>query len=81
MMHQRRFTKEFEVEAVRQVQTAGEASVRSSHIGRTTARVRNLVIAGRPGERAFTIRFADLRYRALPALGLLSSRATPSQGA
>ena len=38
MMHQRRFTKEFEVEAVRQVQTAGEASVRSSHIGRTTAR-------------------------------------------
>ena len=42
---------------------------------------RNLVIAGRPGERPFTIRFADLRYRALPALGLLSSRATPSQAA
>jgi hypothetical protein len=38
MMHQRRFTKEFEVEPVRQVQTAGEASVRSAHIGRTTAR-------------------------------------------
>ena len=38
MMHQRRFTKEFEVEAVRQVQTAGEASVRSAHMGRTTAR-------------------------------------------
>jgi hypothetical protein len=38
MMHQRRFTKEFEVEAVRQAQTAGEANVRSSRIGRTTAR-------------------------------------------
>ena len=37
-MHQRRFAKEFEVEAVRQVQTVGEASMRSSHIGRTTAR-------------------------------------------
>ena len=42
---------------------------------------RNLVIAGRSGERPYTIRFADLRYRALPALGLLSSRATPSQAA
>src|SRR5262249_37651811 len=35
---------------------------------------RNLVIAGRSGEGPFTIRFADLRYRALPAGGLLSSR-------
>ena len=50
--------------------------------GLTSGRLRrNLVIAGRSGERPFTIRFADLRYRALPALGLLSSRATPSQAA
>ena len=38
---------------------------------------RNLVIAGRSGERPFTIRFADLRYRALYALGLLSHELRP----
>jgi len=38
---------------------------------------RNLVIAGRSGERPFTIRFADLRYRALQALGLLSHELRP----
>jgi hypothetical protein len=56
MMHQRRFTKEFEVEAVRQVQTAGEASVRSSHIGRTTAFGKGFGCrpgaSGIPGKRA-----------------------------
>jgi len=40
---------------------------------------RNLVIAGRSVEGPFTIRFADLRYRALPTGGLLSSRSTPWQ--
>ena len=35
---------------------------------------RNLVTGGRSGEGPFTIRFADLRYRALPINGLLSSR-------
>jgi hypothetical protein len=50
MMHQRRFTKEFEVEAVRQVQTAGEASVRSSHI-----RSRRISVgAGYSGDGLFT---------------------------
>jgi len=38
---------------------------------------RNLVIAGRSGEGPFTIRFADVRYRALSDGGLWSSRPTP----
>src|SRR6516162_2500988 len=45
--------------------------------GRNDRFRRNLVIAGRSGERPFTIRFADLRYRALPALGLLSHELRP----
>jgi hypothetical protein len=52
MMHQRRFRKEFEVEAVRQVQTAGEASVRSSHIGGQTrflGSIEGTVPSSRPG--------------------------------
>ena len=39
---------------------------------------RNLVTGGRSGEGPFTIRFADLRYRALSINGLLSSP-TPGQ--
>ena len=37
------------------------------------------VVAGRPGEGPFTILFADLRYRASPAGGLLSSRQRPGE--
>ena len=40
---------------------------------------RNLVIAGRSGEGPFTIRFADLRYRALPTGGLLSHDLRPGR--
>ena len=42
--------------------------------GRRVRNRRNLVIAGRSGEGPSAIRFADLRYRALPAGGLLGSR-------